>query len=238
MLRSCYTADVRFFHDSKKTRKVIWYFVPDDRPVLPFGHSFGSRIYDHDEAEPAIGERFKPVPWRGGQLPCPESSNGLCGTEEQWQNGLSIHDPVPRAWPGTNIARCCGLPLVGSCGGIAIGRAGVGHCTMDTTFDVYRPFGAALPLSTNNPCSFSDDLRRGRGTSPNNTVAWTHFIDSATGVDVVDGVTRTPALNTLNYADGDEVRIPTGGADRYAVVWVTLCDVEGAVVKRIYLMRS
>lgn len=108
---------------------------------------------------------------------------------------------------------------------------------MESTFDLYHPFGAAVPTAVNQPCQFVEDLFRGRGLYPTTTVNWTHYIDVAVGSTVVDGVTRTAALNTLNYADGDEIRIPTAGAARYVVVWVTLCDTEGTVVKRVYLMR-
>jgi len=109
---------------------------------------------------------------------------------------------------------------------------------MESTCDIYSPFGAAVPIATNVPCQFVQDLLNGRGTSPNNTVAWTHYIDVAEPVVINDGCTRTASLNTLNYLDGDEVRIPTGGSTRYVVVWVTLCDSEGTIVKRCYLMRS
>lgn len=108
---------------------------------------------------------------------------------------------------------------------------------MESTCDVYSPFGAGTPSATNVPCQFVEDLFKGRGTSPLNTVAWTHYIDVAEGVSILDGCTRTGTLNTLNYFDGDEVRIPSGGSARYVVVWVTLCDSEGTIVKRVYLMR-
>lgn len=237
-LRSCYTADFVFYDGDPTRNKVIWYWVPDDRKFMPFGHSFGSRIYDRDELdEPTIGEQFSPVPWRGGQAPCPEPLKGLCGTEEEWERGLDAdRDPV-EAWPHTLIPKCCPLPLIGCCGGIAIGRFGFGACHMESTCDIYSPFGAVAPAFTNVPIQFVEDLLNGRGSSPNNTVAWTHYIDVAQGVVISDGVTRTASLNTLDYADGDEVRIPTGGGTRYVVVWVTLCDTEGTVVKRVFLMR-
>lgn len=227
-----------FFHDSPATSKVIWYFVPDDREGMPFEHAFGSRIYDREEAiQPPIGERFAPVPWRGGQGPCPETNGGICGTESQWQFGASIEDPLPEVHPGTNIGKCCALSLLCCDGGLAIGRLGFGACHMQSTCDIYSPFGAAAPALSNVPIQFVEDLLNGRGSSPTTTVAWTHYIDLATSVQIVDGCTRTVSLNTIDYADGDEVRIPTGGAARYVVVWVTLCDVEGTIVKRAFLMR-
>jgi len=108
---------------------------------------------------------------------------------------------------------------------------------MESTCDIYSPFGAGVPSAVNVPCQFVDDLFRGRGSSPINTVAWTHYIDVAEAVVIQDACFRTPTADTMNYFDGDEVRIPSGGGTRYVVVWVSLCDAEGTVVKRAYLMR-
>jgi hypothetical protein len=109
---------------------------------------------------------------------------------------------------------------------------------LTTTCDIYSPFGAASPSATAVPCRLVADLYRGRGTSPNNTVAWTHFLDVQDTVTVLDGCTRTVPLNTINYADGDEVRIPSGGSARYVVVWVEKRNI-GTVnqYKRVFLMR-
>lgn len=238
VLRSCYAADFRFWHDSPKLLRCEWCFVPDDRPLIPFAHAFGSRLYERDDGdEPAIGERYEPHPWRGGSCGCADPVGGLCGSPKQWLEGTSIKEPLPATHPGTSVPKCCQLPVIVACGGEAYGRPGFGRCHMESTFDLYKPFGAANPTATNISCQFVEDLLNGRGTSPNNTVAWTHYIDFATSVNVQDGCDRTAALNTINYNDGDEVRIPTGGAARYVVVWVTLCDKEGTVVKRAYLMR-
>jgi len=220
---------------------VEWFWVDDATESIPWAHQFGSRVYELDGAEgpeEALGERYTPRPWRGGQKPCPTPAGGLCGTEEQWGNGLTAADAVNATHPGTSVPVCCDGPLVGSCGGLAIGRAGFGACHMQSTYDSYRPFASGIPVVVNQPCQFVEDLFRGRGTSPNNTVAWTHYIDVAEADDVIDGMTRTAMVNTLNYFDGDEVRIPSGGSTIYVVVWVTLCDSEGTTVKRVYLMRS
>lgn len=109
---------------------------------------------------------------------------------------------------------------------------------LTTTCDIYSPFGAASSSATNVPCRLIADLARGRGTSPNNTVAWTHYIDVQDTVSILDGCTRTGTLNTINYFDGDEVRIPSGGSARYVVVWVETRNTGTAgVFKRVYLMR-
>lgn len=109
---------------------------------------------------------------------------------------------------------------------------------LTTTCDIYSPFGAASPSVTNVPCRLVSDLTRGRGTSPNNTVAWTHYLDVQDTVAILDGCTRTATLNTINYIDGDEVRIPTGGSTRYVVVWVEVRNTGTPNrFKRAYLMR-
>jgi len=236
VLRSCYESEMRFFRDSEQKTKVFWYFVPEDRKAIPFEHDFYSRIYD-EEPQEEIGELQEPRKWIGGQPPCPEAGKGLCGSEDQWQRGASIDDPTPGFWPGTDLPRCCEPPFIGSCGGVAYGRLGFGACHMEQTCDIYSPFGAATPSAVNVPCQLVEDLLNGRGTSPNNTVAWTHYIDVAEAVTILDGCTRTVPLNTINYGDGDEVRIPTGGSAQFVVVWVALCDKEGTIVKRAYLMR-
>lgn len=121
-LRTCYTARMKFSPDSDVTFPIQWYFVPDDRPVVPFEHAFGSRQYDLDEPEPAIGERFEPRKWHGGQSPLPETRCGLCGDKTQWLEGLKSTDPPAAVWPGTNVPRCCCRPVQEGNGGLAWGN--------------------------------------------------------------------------------------------------------------------
>lgn len=93
---------------------------------MPYESMFRSRIYEREDfLEPSIGERYEPTPWYGGSPPCPEPTKGLCGTPEQWLNGCSIDDAHPEPWPNTTIPKCCPKPLLGACGGIAIGGVGV-----------------------------------------------------------------------------------------------------------------
>ena len=105
-----------------------------------------------------------------------------------------------------------------------------------TSYDRYTPFGAASPTDTNIACQWTDDIVRGRGSSPLNTVAWTHYIEFADIQPMLDGCTRTASLDSLNYADGDEVRIPTGGLNRYVVVFVTQRNNGEGTIKRAYLL--
>jgi hypothetical protein len=117
---------MRFYHDSELAVPVEWYFVPDDRDVIPWWHSFGSRLYERrDEPQLPLGERYEPVPWRGGNVPHLVSTGGLCGTREQWESGAAVDDPLPAAWPGTNVSMCCKRPRNVGFGGRALGGCGV-----------------------------------------------------------------------------------------------------------------
>jgi len=130
-IRSAYTVDVRFFHDSPATtRKIQWSFVPETTPPMPWGHAFGSRTWDlEEEEEPLIGEVNGPRDWRGGTPPYALpivgplriDNLGICGTEEQWKNGASIVDPIPPTWLNTPIPRCCKRPPLFARGGVAVG---------------------------------------------------------------------------------------------------------------------
>lgn len=127
MLRSCYTADMQFFFDSDAIREVDWYFVADDAKCLPFETVFASRIYEReDEPQLPIGELYAPVPWRGGQAPGPVPLCGDCGSAAAWLEGVSISDPDPEVWPGTDVLKCCCPPPPQPIGGCAVGGYWIG----------------------------------------------------------------------------------------------------------------
>jgi hypothetical protein len=108
-----------------------------------------------------------------------------------------------------------------------------------TTCDVYRPFGAASPTATGLPCRLVPDLAVGRPFGGSGLM-WTHYLDLDAGADVRDGCTRFGAANALNYADGDEIRIPSGApTPRFVVVWVeTINQGSPRESRRAYLMRN
>lgn len=103
---------------------------------------------------------------------------------------------------------------------------------MATTCDIYATFGAGSPSSTNVACELVPNFRQSRCSS--DAIDWTHYIDVASSVTITDGCSRLLGSNALGYADGMEVRIPTGVANRYVVVWVEPSPSGG---KRVYLMR-
>jgi len=228
---------MRFYQGCEIDIPVDWYFVPESRGVVPFAHSFGSRIYERaDELPDAVGERFKPVTWRGGQPPAPEPNGEVCGAEEQWQNGTTL-----------KVCPVCGCPVVPvrcSCAGQGIGTAGgIGYGSRNmpgfpVTFDLYRPWGSPFPLYTGIAGAFEERFTEGRGFFPQNCPSYTDLVTVDFAIDILDGCTRTPPLNTINYADGDELRFSCEPGTRFVVVWVAWGETDGVATKRAYLMRD
>jgi hypothetical protein len=83
------------------------------------------------------------------------------------------------------------------------------------------------------------DIVTGRGTSAGTLIVWSHYIDLNDTVDIRDGCTRLGGADAVQYADGDEVRIPNASGSRYVVVWVEVIN-RGtpAQFKRAYLVRD
>ena len=110
---------------------------------------------------------------------------------------------------------------------------------LTTTCDIYRPFGAASPLTTNVPCRVQPALGSGR-TNVGGNLTWTHTLDFQEGVDLKDGCTRLGGADAVSYFDGDEVRIPSGASSpRFVVVWVEVQNLGTAnAFQRAYLLRD
>jgi hypothetical protein len=107
------------------------------------------------------------------------------------------------------------------------------------TCDVYRPFGDATPLASGIPCRLAPDLAVGSGKKVVVPLAWAHTLDLQPGTDVRDGCSRTAGANAIDFADGDEVRVPSGaGTTRYVVVWVETVGLGTPMqYQRAYLLR-
>lgn len=90
---------------------------------MPWPHSFGSRVWEYqEEPDPPFGELNGPRVWRGGQAPASAGElPGICGTPEQWANGVTDAGPIPPVYPGTAIPRCCSNKVVHFFGGTATG---------------------------------------------------------------------------------------------------------------------
>lgn len=107
-----------------------------------------------------------------------------------------------------------------------------------STCDVYRPFGAGAPTYANVPCRLVSDFARGRSAA-GTPAEWTHYLVLDPSADVRDGCTRAAGSSAITYADGDEVRVPSGSATpRFVVVWVETVDAgTPRAFKRAYLAR-
>jgi hypothetical protein len=110
---------------------------------------------------------------------------------------------------------------------------------LSTTCDIYRPFGAGAPTTTGVACRLVPDIVVGRGPAAGGFLVWSHYIDVNDTVDIRDGCSRIAGAMAVQYADGDEVRIPNASGSRYVVVWVQLIN-RGtpAQFKRAYLFRD
>lgn len=108
-----------------------------------------------------------------------------------------------------------------------------GHLT--TTCDIYRPFGAGSPTTSGVACRLSP--LAGSRTGPDG-MTWSHTLDLQPGVDLRDATTRTAGAAEVVYAEGDEVRVPSGGSTRYVVVWVeVVARGTPQQYQRAYLLR-
>jgi hypothetical protein len=108
---------------------------------------------------------------------------------------------------------------------------------LTTTCDIYRPFGSGSPTTSGVACRMVASLRSGRSPGGSNLL-WTHYIDVSDTVDIRDGCSRTSGGNAILYADGDEIRVPSGGTSRFVVVWVETHNLGTSnQFKRAYLMR-
>ena len=106
---------------------------------------------------------------------------------------------------------------------------------LTTTCDIYRPFGAASPTHSAVQCRLSPAPMA--GVKPDG-LAWSHTLDFQPGVDVRDASTRTAGTAAINYAEGDEVRVPSGGSTRYVVVWVEVVARDTPLqFLRAYILR-
>lgn len=109
---------------------------------------------------------------------------------------------------------------------------------LPTSCDIYRPFGATSPMLTGIACRLTATLARGRAIDPKTSLMWTHTLDLQDSVDIRDGCTRLANTDAINFADGDEVRVPSGSSSRYVVVWVEVVGMgTPRQHKRAYLLR-
>lgn len=119
---------MKFFRDSDDLSNVLWYFVPASKNCIPFGHAFGDTVWSLRNNDPpsSIGELPEGHGYSKGFPPPiyanPESTT-FCGSEDQWQNGARLTDPVPVNYPGSTLPVCCPEAItVEPLGGTSFGR--------------------------------------------------------------------------------------------------------------------
>ncbi len=95
-------------------QRVQWYFVPEDRPWLPFWHSFGSSIWLSDPFdEDVVGEDVTGHTWVDGSPPGRYTGRHFCGDISWWQNGVPTAACVLQPVTSRGESICCG-PFAGA----------------------------------------------------------------------------------------------------------------------------
>jgi len=115
---------MRFFADDLSVEiPVEWYYVPEDRPHVPYAHPFVSS----DGDEPGIPRLLGEVPgtrsYYAGNHENDLLGQGLCGSKEQWENGPSILDSCLPTNPTTGRQCCCGKGQLPMEAGLVMGAA-------------------------------------------------------------------------------------------------------------------
>jgi len=111
---------------------------------------------------------------------------------------------------------------------------------------LHRPFHAATPLFTNQPCRLVPTLKGGRGSdSGTNYLRWSHYVDldvNTSTIKVMDNVTRGAGSDVLAYSDGDELKVDLQRGDglvSLVVVWVEWRYInEPREYIRVYCLRD
>lgn len=107
-----------FFRDAPELKTTIrTYFVPDNRPVIPYANIFFPLQWDRGNVYPYPGIDYLKYSYYNGAdvWGCPGTS--FIGTEEQWRLGALTTDPVPTYNLDTLCPVSCGCTfLAGPCG--------------------------------------------------------------------------------------------------------------------------
>ena len=106
-----------------------------------------------------------------------------------------------------------------------------------TSCDIRRPYGGSIQTE-DEPCSIRA-LRKSDAIPPHLANAnVTHILCVGPAVDVQDTASNAVSSTSITLADGDEVRVPSGGSTVYVVLWVDRVSHGTAFEhKRVYLIR-
>lgn len=117
LLRSCYTAPMKFFTDSDVTVNVRWFWCPDDARPFPSHHRFGSANWDSDRLgrEPPGEVTGVPHPydkgknsgvWWGPFLAFASDGKHFCGPLSGFTDGTP-YPGVPLGTDSREHSQCC-----------------------------------------------------------------------------------------------------------------------------------
>ncbi|MEZ6143294.1 MAG: hypothetical protein R3B84_22230 [Zavarzinella sp.] len=103
--------------------------------------------------------------------------------------------------------------------------------------DIVRPLGSGTIVASSVPCQVTADFAGGRRSA--SEPRWTHVMMLNSDVDIRDGCTRTANEGDITFADGDEVRLPSGTTDdQFAVVWVEkVHQGTSRTYQRVFMLR-
>lgn len=155
---------MRFFADDLSVQiPVEWYFVPNDRNHVPYGHPFGSRNWEDVPGPPILGEVPGTARYYGGDHSNDILGIGLCGTKDQWENGPSLLDKPRPLNPTTGRQCCCGRGVIQNEVSIVAGietevteKSVITTCpTFNPMLDVWRVVGYDWSLQNNAPFWFN-----------------------------------------------------------------------------------
>jgi len=109
-MRSCYKTRMKFFADDDRLVEVQWYFTKPGAPALPFYNRFASGNWAANRIDwPGPGEVLGVArSWVDGATPATANATHICGTPEQFANGLTLADIGPPVlYDLWNIPTCC-----------------------------------------------------------------------------------------------------------------------------------
>jgi hypothetical protein len=189
--RVCYHFRTRDIQNGP-LKTAVYYFVPRDRPVIPFATVFGIRNWEQQEIPAGIGEEPGRGPYYRGTDTLGLTGDHFCGTEQQWLRGASPLDPLPDINPATGQPVCCGPGPLAAAGGAAAG----GNSQTNGTFTF---FGGAA--AGGNSKTFLRLTSTGGEADGGNSA--TAAMITSTGGEADGGNSSTAAMITSTGGEAD-----------------------------------
>jgi hypothetical protein len=115
LLRSCYSADVRFEEGKSQTSRVTWFFVDDSTAFLPVSCAYSSLNWVDDQDKPDDGESVGEIQgtrkYSKGEAPTWATGQQYCGTADQWA-GNYVYGQGEMIFNQDGSPVCCGAPQI------------------------------------------------------------------------------------------------------------------------------